>query len=49
VWISFAQFEGNHNDADNARDVFNRSFKCLKEEQKNEDRVQVLFDFGQHF
>ncbi|OQR96498.1 pre-mRNA-splicing factor, Crooked neck [Thraustotheca clavata] len=42
VWTSFAQFEGSHGDAESARDIFTRAYNCLKEEEKNEDRVMLL-------
>ncbi|CAK4071452.1 unnamed protein product [Aphanomyces euteiches] len=42
VWISFAQFEGTHFDATTARDVFDRASTCLKEEEKKEDRLQLI-------
>lgn len=42
VWISFATFEGNQNDPEMARDVYNRAARCLKEEEKKEERAMVL-------
>ncbi|KAH9103666.1 hypothetical protein LEN26_015230 [Aphanomyces euteiches] len=42
VWISFAQFEGTHFDATTARGVFDRASTCLKEEEKKEDRLQLI-------
>ncbi|OQR97253.1 pre-mRNA-splicing factor, Crooked neck-like protein [Achlya hypogyna] len=41
VWVSFAQFEAT-TDADAARDVYQRAYNVLKEEDKTEERVALL-------
>jgi crooked neck len=42
VWISFANFEEQHGDAENGRAIYDRAYRHVKSEQLQEERVLLL-------